>query len=289
VDDERAILGKKDIATNKDIPNLTFETFSPASIIMDMIDVTSVALPKAFVLCVAVCLLLIAVWFRSLLVPLKLILTVVVPLTWTYGAALYVYEDGVLAWTGLVELSPLGNQGMDWSVPVFTLTFLVGLAMDYEIFLIERVMEFREESFGDKESIQLGVAATGETITCAGLIMAFTFSAEMLGSVPVTNQMGFILIFSILVDTFVVRTVLVPAYCQLEPPGTTGQGKCLMYNMRGLEVAAVLDMVLVRKLTATTRTATSAALCHRLCRQACTPHVTRHCALQSFWRAYALN
>jgi len=211
VDDERAILGKKDIATNKDIPNLTFETFSPASIIMDMIDVTSVALPKAFVLCVAVCLLLIAVWFRSLLVPLKLILTVVVPLTWTYGAALYVYEDGVLAWTGLVELSPLGNQGMDWSVPVFTLTFLVGLAMDYEIFLIERVMEFREESFGDKESIQLGVAATGETITCAGLIMAFTFSAEMLGSVPVTNQMGFILIFSILVDTFVVRTVLVPA------------------------------------------------------------------------------
>jgi uncharacterized membrane protein YdfJ with MMPL/SSD domain len=145
---------------------------------------------------------------------------VAVPITWTYGAALYVYEDGALESLGIPMppgLSPTGNAGIDWTVPIFTLTFIVGLAMDYEIFLLERIREFREEGFGERESIQLGLAATGDTITCAGLIMALTFIAQLLGSIPVTNQMGFILVFSIAVDTFVVRTILVPAMLSLVP------------------------------------------------------------------------
>merc|ERR1719396_223856 len=106
---------------------------------------------------------------------------------------------------------------MDWTVPMFTLTFMMGLALDYEIFLFERVLEFREEGFGDRESIQLGLAATGSTISSAGMIMALTFSAQLLGSIPVTNQMGFILVFSIVVDTFVVRSILVPAALSIVP------------------------------------------------------------------------
>merc|ERR1719343_1216887 len=89
--------------------------------------------------------------------------------------------------------------------------------MDYEIFLLERIREFREEGFGDRESIQLGLSATGNTITCAGLIMALTFAAQLLGSIPTTNQLGFVLVFSIVVDTFVVRTILVPAMLSLVP------------------------------------------------------------------------
>lgn len=199
------------------IPGLTFMTFSPASILMDLIEVTSVRLPMAFAGCVLVCLVLIAIWFGAVFIPLKLLLTVVVPITWTYGAALYVYEDGILAFTGIPGISPTGDAGIDWTVPMFTLTFIVGLALDYEIFLIERIREFREEGFGDRESIQLGLAATSGTITCAGLIMALTFIAQMLGSIPVTNQMGFILVFSIVTDTFIVRTVLVPAMLSLVP------------------------------------------------------------------------
>lgn len=191
--------------------------FSPGSVVMDLIDVTSYLLPLTFMGCVGVSLLLIGAWFRALLIPIKLFLTVVVPITWTYGAALYVYEDGVLSWTGFPGLMPLEDSGIDWTVPLFTLTFIVGLAFDYEIFLIERVREFREEGFGDRESIQLGLAATADTITSAGMIMAFTFMGQLLGSVPVTNQMGFILVFSIVVDTFVVRTIMVPAMLSLCP------------------------------------------------------------------------
>jgi len=206
-----------------EIPGLEFMTFSPGSVLKDLIEVTSKQLPLCFVGCAAVCLTLIAIWFGSVFIPFKLLFTVIVPITWTYGAGLYVYEDGVLEGFGYKGISPTmqrgttGNDGMDWTVPMFTLTFMMGLALDYEIFLFERVREFREEGFGDRESIQLGLAATGGTISSAGLIMALTFMAQMLGSIPVTNQMGFILVFSIVVDTFVVRSILVPAMLSLFP------------------------------------------------------------------------
>jgi len=198
-------------------PGVTFQTFSPGSVLMDLIDVTSGQLPLCFIGCAIVCLTLIAIWFGSAFIPFKLLLTVVVPITWTYGAGLYVYEDGYLDFLGFPGLSRTGDAGMDWTVPMFTLTFMMGLALDYEIFLFERVREFREEGFGDCESIQLGLAATGGTISSAGLIMALTFLAQLLGSIPVTNQMGFILVFSIVVDTFIVRSILVPAMLSLVP------------------------------------------------------------------------
>merc|ERR1712203_1326600 len=78
-------------------------------------------------------------------------------------------------------------------------------------------MGFREEGFGNREAIQLGLAATGGTISCAGLIMALSFGgATLIGSVPVTNQMGFIFVFSITVVTFIVRSILVPALLSLQ-------------------------------------------------------------------------
>mmetsp|Transcript_40011 Transcript_40011/g.118645 ORF Transcript_40011/g.118645 Transcript_40011/m.118645 type:complete len:960 (+) Transcript_40011:113-2992(+) len=210
---------------NATIPGLEFETFSPGSVLKDLIEVTSKQLPLCFLGCAAVCLTLIAIWFGSVFIPFKLLFTVIVPITWTYGAGLYVYEDGILEgydWmpAGILptrQRGTAGNDGMDWTVPMFTLTFIMGLALDYEIFLFERVREFREEGFGDRESIQLGLSATGGTISSAGLIMALTFMAQMLGSIPVTNQMGFILVFSIVVDTFVVRSILVPSMLSLFP------------------------------------------------------------------------
>mmetsp|Transcript_58464 Transcript_58464/g.163022 ORF Transcript_58464/g.163022 Transcript_58464/m.163022 type:complete len:926 (+) Transcript_58464:47-2824(+) len=204
-------------STRMGIPGLTFTSFSPGGVLMDLIDVASRRLPATFFGCVFVCFSLIAVWFGAAAIPLKLLLTVVVPITWTYGAAFYVYEDGKLAWTGVPGLMPIGDAGLDWSVPIFTLTFILGLALDYDVFLFERVREFREEGFGDREAIQLGLSATGPTISSAGLIMGLTFVSQMLGSMPMNNQLGFILVFSIIVDTFLVRTVLVPAMLSLRP------------------------------------------------------------------------
>lgn len=218
--DVREVLRNETLAAqnpNAAIPGLTFLMFSPGSIMMDLIDVTSHMLPVSFFGCVIVCFVLITLWFGAAFISAKLVLTVVVPITWTYGAALYVYEDGYLNCLNYVGLKPVGDAGMDWTVPIFSLTFMMGLALDYEIFLFERVREFREEGFGERESIQLGLSATGGTISSAGLIMALTFLAQLLGSMPITNQMGFVLVFSIVVDTFVVRSILVPAMLSLGP------------------------------------------------------------------------
>ncbi|CAK9098901.1 Mycolic acid-containing lipids exporter MmpL11 [Durusdinium trenchii] len=200
------------------IPQLRYLTFSPAAVVTDLINVTSSALPGCFLVCVLICFSLIALWFNALLVPFKLFITVVVPVTWTYGAAFYVYEDGALSWLGIPGLAPTKNDGLDWTVPVFSLTFLIGLALDYDFFLFERVFEFRLEGFGDREAIQLGLSATGGTISAAGLILGLTFLALVLTSeLPMMNQQGFVFVFSIVVDTFLVRTLVVPAMLSMSP------------------------------------------------------------------------
>lgn len=204
-------------ARSGELPGLTFMTFSATSVIMDTISSLTFRLPIAFLTCVLVCFTLIAISFGAAFIPVKLFFTVILPITWAYGAALYVFEDGALAWTGLPGISPTGDAGLVWLAPIFTLTLMLGLALDYDVFLFTRVWEFRESAFGDCESIQLGLAATGPIITSAGMIFAVTFSSMMLASIPLINHMGFLLVFSILIDTFVVRTVLVPAMLSLSP------------------------------------------------------------------------
>ncbi|CAE8683168.1 unnamed protein product [Polarella glacialis] len=213
------VLREMEAKGQETIPDLRYYIFSPASMVTDLIDVTASALPICFLTCVLICFALIALWFGALLVPFKLFVTVVVPITWTFGAAFYVYEDGVLApYTNIQGLTPTNDDGLDWTVPVFSLTFLVGLALDYDFFLFERVFEFRTQGFGDREAIQLGLSATGGTISAAGLILGLTFLALVFTSeVPLMNQQGFVFVFSIVVDTFLVRTIAVPALLSMSP------------------------------------------------------------------------
>lgn len=219
----RALLKNASLASRESgFGDITYMMFSPSAIMMDLIKYTNDRLWWAFLGCSILCFVLIAVAFKAWLIPLKLLFTVILPISWAYGAALFVYEDGCLEWTGITGLSPTyitnsGPAGLDWTIPLFTLTIMLGLALDYDVFLFERVWEFREEGFGDNEAVQLALSATGPTITAAGLIFAFTFISMMLGSMAITNQMGFVFIFSIVVDTFVVRTVLVPAMLSLNP------------------------------------------------------------------------
>lgn len=151
-------------------------------------------IPLVLVVILAVLMLLL----RSIVAPLILISTVVI----SYLAAL-----GVSA---LVFNHLFGFPGADPSVPMFGFIFLVALGIDYNIFLMTRV---REEStmFGTRLGILRGLSVTGGVITSAGLVLAATFAA--LGVLPVLfmAQISFIVAFGVLVDTFLVRSLLVPA------------------------------------------------------------------------------
>lgn len=135
---------------------------------------------------------------RSVVAPVLLVLSVVL----SYGAAM-----GVSA---LVFNNLLGFPGADATVPLFGFVFLVALGVDYNIFLMSRV---REESLkhGTRPGILRGLGVTGGVITSAGVVLAATFAALSIIPIMFLVQLAFIVAFGVLLDTVLVRSLLVPA------------------------------------------------------------------------------
>jgi putative drug exporter of the RND superfamily len=107
---------------------------------------------------------------------------------------------------------PIGQ--MDWRVPFFLFTILAAVGEDYNILLVSRILQERKKH-GDQEGIRLGLSRTGGTITACGIIMAGTFATLTLGGLNTLIQIGFALAFGVLLDTFIVRPFLVPAFLLL--------------------------------------------------------------------------
>ncbi|MET0496023.1 MAG: MMPL family transporter, partial [Actinoplanes sp.] len=141
-------------------------------------------------------LILVAV-LRAIAAPLYLMLTVVLSFAGTLGLSTFLF-------------SQFGGEGITFDLTLLSFLFLVALGVDYNIFLMTRV---REEALqhGTRRGALTGLAATGGVITSAGLVLAGTFAA--LGSLPLVAfaEIGFAVAFGVLLDTLVVRSVLVTA------------------------------------------------------------------------------
>lgn len=135
---------------------------------------------------------------RAVLAPVLLLASVVLSYAATLGVAALVFNH------------VFGFEGADPSVPLYGFVFLVALGVDYNIFLMTRV---REESakHGTRMGIQRGLATTGGVITSAGIVLAATFSALSVIPILFLAQIAFIVAFGVLLDTLVVRSLLVPA------------------------------------------------------------------------------
>jgi RND superfamily putative drug exporter len=135
---------------------------------------------------------------RALVAPIMLIATVVL----SFGAAL-----GVSA---LFFNNVFNFGGADTTFPLFVFVFLVALGIDYNIFLMTRVRE-ETKRHGPRQGALIGLSVTGGVITSAGAVLAGTFA--VLGTLPVTflTELGFAVAFGVLLDTIVVRSVLVTA------------------------------------------------------------------------------
>jgi RND superfamily putative drug exporter len=108
-------------------------------------------------------------------------------------------------------LDPAGFPGLDWKVPMFLFTILIAVGEDYNIFLMTRIEE-EQANHGRVKGVTVALEKTGSIISSCGFIMAGTFSSLLAGSLVGMHQLGVALAFGVLLDTFVVRPILVPAY-----------------------------------------------------------------------------
>jgi RND superfamily putative drug exporter len=146
--------------------------------------------------------IILGILLQAVVAPIVLILTVMASFFGTLGLGVFFF------------LEVQGKAGVDASLPTFAFIFLVALGIDYTIFLMSRV---REEArvHGTREGTLRALAATGPVITSAGIILAGTFSVLMTLPVTFAFNIGFLVAVGILLDTFVVRTVMVPAAIEL--------------------------------------------------------------------------
>jgi putative drug exporter of the RND superfamily len=154
--------------------------------------------PLALLLIMAI----LAILLRAIVAPLVLIASVVLSYVCTLGITI------------LFVRYVVGDAGMQASIPTFGFIFLVSLGIDYTIFLMARVRE-EARTYGTREGMLRAVAVTGPVITSAGIILAGTFSVLMTLPVTFTFDLGFMVAVGILLDTFIVRTIMVPAAVEL--------------------------------------------------------------------------
>lgn len=146
--------------------------------------------------------------FGSVMVPIRLSVALLFTLAATFGVAVIVYQTPLLH--GLFPCLRDFDGVVYEAVPMVT-GVAIALGLDYDIFLVTRIVEFRLMGFTDKASVFRGAAKSSGVISGAGVIMALAFTGLLFSDKLVFQQFGLLLIVSVLFDTFVVRTVLVPA------------------------------------------------------------------------------
>jgi RND superfamily putative drug exporter len=153
---------------------------------------------KVAVLTILGVLLVLIVLLRALIAPIFLVATVLL----SYGTTLHL--------AGFLFQDVLGQSGATFFLPLFVFVLLVALGADYNIFVTSRI---REESVGRpiRDGIRAASARTGAVVTSAGIILAGTFAALMTAPLQVLFQMGAAVALGVLIDTFIVRSLLVPA------------------------------------------------------------------------------
>jgi uncharacterized membrane protein YdfJ with MMPL/SSD domain len=180
-------------------------------------------------------LLVVGIALKSVLIPVRSLLAVALTLGFCYGSASLVYEWGVLDWMGFMGLHTMSphDRALLWMPPLVSFGIIVGLCLDYDLFLLIRVADYRKSGAGmpNRDAVVLGLCSTGPIITAAGVIMAVAFCGLLFSSTMAMNQLAFFMVSAVLYDTFVVRTLLVPALMSLMGDAVWWPGLKPQHNM----------------------------------------------------------
>ncbi len=149
--------------------------------------------------------------FGSFVVPLKAIVMNVLSLTASFGALVWIFQDGRLEW--LLRYESTGN--IELTIPVVMFAVMFGLAMDYELFLLSRIREEYDRYGDSRESVAFGIEQTGTIITRAALLLVAVMLGFISADMLLIKELGVGMAIAITIDVTIVRGLLVPATMQL--------------------------------------------------------------------------
>ena len=183
-----------------------------AAEVADSRDALTARLPWAAGLAAAGTALLVFLFTRSVLVPLKVVAVGALSLTAAFGAVVHIFQDGNL-YALVGDFTASGR--LDMTIPILLFCVAFGLAVDYELFLVSRIQEAYRETGDNTYAVVHGIARTGRLFTAAALAVAVAMGALATSRVLMLKELGVGLALAVLVDATLVRGLLVPAVMRL--------------------------------------------------------------------------
>jgi putative drug exporter of the RND superfamily len=168
-------------------------------------------LPLAAALVVLATFVLLFLFTGSVVVPVKAIVMNVLSLGASFGALVWVFQDGNLAWLLGAETTGF----LDPTVPVLAFAIAFGLSMDYEVFLLSRIKEAWDETGDNDLAVAVGLQRSGRIVTSAALLLVVVYAGFMAAGMLTIKQIGLATVLAVLLDATVVRMLLVPATMKL--------------------------------------------------------------------------
>ncbi len=198
-------------AVRADPPAFPIQVGGQAAELSDVQAVLMSRLPWAGLVVVGATLALLFLMTGSLLVPVKAVIMNVLSLGASFGAMVWIFQDGHLS--GLLAFDSVG--ALDLWMPILILIFAFGLSMDYEVFLLSRIKEVRDETGDSDTAVAVGLQRSGRIITSAAFLIVIVFAGFAAGEVLAIKQLGVGLAIAVIVDATIVRMLLVPATMKL--------------------------------------------------------------------------
>jgi RND superfamily putative drug exporter len=147
----------------------------------------------------------------SVLVPVKAIILNLLSLTATFGAMVWIFQDGHLS--DLLDFTATGAISLDVTILMFCIAF--GLSMDYEVFLLSRIKEEHDLTGDNQASVAMGLERTGRIVTAAAALMAVVFVAFATSGITFIKMFGIGMALAVVMDATLIRAALVPAFMRL--------------------------------------------------------------------------
>jgi RND superfamily putative drug exporter len=182
-----------------------------SAFMVDYNRITNDYTPVIFVMVLALSFVVLLLAFRSIVIPATAIIMNLLSVGAAYGLIVLVFQKGIGAELfGFMQVDVIET----W-LPLFLFAVLFGLSMDYQVFLLSRVREHYKQHGDNTAAVAFGLRSTGRLITGAALIMVAVFGGFALGDMVMMQQMGFGLAIAVLIDSTLIRCILVPAAMKL--------------------------------------------------------------------------